>query len=57
MLNKMKTLLVLLIISMLFSGCGIISKEENCVVIELQGDKATLDGEDIEEFDEEGDEE
>ena len=51
MLNKMETLLVLLIISMLFSGCGKISKEENCVVIELQGDKATLDGEDIEEFD------
>ena len=51
MLNKMKTLLVLLIITMLFSGCGKMAKEDNCVVINLQGDKATLDGEVIEEFD------
>ena len=30
---------------------GKIAKEDNCVVIDLQGDKATLDGEVIEEFD------
>jgi len=51
MLNKMKKLLVLLLITMLFSGCEKTAKEGNWVVIDLQGDKATLDGEVIEEFD------
>lgn len=52
MLNKMKFLLGLLVVVALLCGCREeTEKESDAVVIELCGDKATLDGQELEEFD------